>query len=383
MMDTCRGRRVYLAQLPFSTAKLTAPLRSLQFAIIIAAALSLSSNHARADETLDTQWKKCFAMAQEAEAKRAIPQALSLYEKALSLAEQFGKQDGRLSVTLHRFGTFCLYWGMLDRSVSLYKESIVVIEHMPSDQRLDLDLATEYSLLCQALDEQRKHEEAESCARKALALQESLLHPEDGALIETLNRLGNAVFAQQRHAEALVFFKRAAHIAQLEKSRNLGPMLLNIARIEVILDKFDEADADLQKAMALESRSDPKAFADGLQRVGRRNTEKRRWQQAERCLKEAHTLLASAGSLNTPTMADLLFDYGKLYRLQGQFLRAESLYRQAFAILKQPKEPAQIKLKGRIASDLVQTLEAQGKSKETAAFRKYIVSEPAKPPNAH
>jgi tetratricopeptide (TPR) repeat protein len=370
-MMIIRGRKsVVPSELPCPTPKLIRRLPFLHVGTLVAIILTLLGNSGPAADSLDTEWKKYLRMAEEAENSQSIAQTLSLYERALSLAEQFGKQDGRLSVTLHRFGKFCSLHNMSDKAIDLLRESTSVIEHLPADQRLDLDLAKEYTWLGFALLHKHKYAEAESYARKALALQEGLLDPDDEALMETLPNLAALLFVEKHYVEALSCYRRAAHVARVQNSPELGPMLLMVARLEVMTDQLDEADKTFQQAMACKRRSNKQEFADGLHGLGRTNANKQRWRQAEFCFKEAQALLCDCGLTNGPMMAELLDDYGTLYKLRGQFPAAEGLYRRAFAILKLPKEPAQIKLKGKIAEDLALTLEAEGKSKEAAALKK-------------
>jgi tetratricopeptide (TPR) repeat protein len=371
-----------LSELPCPTPKLIARSIFHHAATVVAIILTLSGNSGPAADSLDTEWKKYLRMAEEAEKSQSIEQTLSLYERALSLAEQFGKQDGRLSVTLHRFGQFCSLHNMPDKAIDLLRESTSVIEHLPADQRLDLDLATEYNWLGYALLDKDKYAESESYVRKALTLQEALLDPQDATLLPTLTNLGEALFRQKRDDEALYIYKRAAHIARVQNSPGLGTLLLRVATLEVTTDRFDEADKSFQQAMACERKSNKQEFADGLHGLGHANGHKERLRQAEFCEKEAQTLLSDCGLTNGRTMADLFFDRAELYRKQRQFPMAERLYRRGFAIVKQSKEPQCVKLKGKIALHLVETLEAQGKSKEIGAFKKYIVSESAKPANA-
>ena len=321
----------------------------------------------------DSQWKQYLQSADEANEHGSTQLAGTHYAKALAIAEQFGEHDPRFVVTLHKLGNFYLYRAP-SSAASYFKRSLTLMETLPRDQVLDLDLALENGLLCEALINQGKFADAEPYAKRKLALQESLLHEDDPALFQSLMRMADCELGQLHYAQAIPFLKRAIEIARARKYATLGNHLLVLARTEVYNLEFSKADDYKQQAIALKNSCVPSAFADDLRTVGVAFMRKERWKEADDCYKETAHILSSAHLEKTIHMAALLADQGRLCYRQGQYTNAEAIHRKALLLIKPLNLPIKDQVVKMIIGFLAQDLEKEGKIEEAAKLQQQLES---------
>ena len=327
----------------------------------------------------DIQWKKCLQVADQAAESSAPELAGPLYIKALSMAERFGEHDPRLVVSLHKVGSFYLYRSP-PKAASYYKRSLAVMETLPRHQVLDLDLAMENGLLCEALMQQKKYAEAEQYAKKKLALEESLLRNDDGALVHSLMRIGECEFNQERFEQAEPYYKRASEIARAQNFPLLPNIFLILARIEAQACQFDKAVSYKQQAEAVKYKSDQVEFADNLRRLGVSFMRKRQWKEANDCYQEAADLLSTAPKDTSEITATLLSDRGRLCFRQEQYSQAQVLYEKALSLTRSAKLSVHKDLVEWVKS-LAEVLQKQGKTEEAAKLSQQLQAVSAKSAN--
>jgi tetratricopeptide (TPR) repeat protein len=142
------------------------------------------------------------------------------YAEAISLAEyyaklvknRFGENHEDYALALNNIGYFYDIQGLFRQAEPYYKRAIAITEQVlgPDDPRL----ATNLYNLAISYQQQRRYNEAEPLYKRALQLREKALGPNDPSFAKEINNFASLYLLQGRYREAEPLFKRALAIAE-------------------------------------------------------------------------------------------------------------------------------------------------------------------------
>ncbi|HEY9870685.1 MAG TPA: tetratricopeptide repeat protein, partial [Candidatus Obscuribacterales bacterium] len=179
-----------------------------------------------------------------------------------------------------------------------------------------------------------RYAEAEPLYRRALAIAETALGPNDPSLVATINNLADLYRAQGKYSQAEPLYKRALALA--EKAAVGAPT--PPSREERPLHAQDKPVSELELATYLNDLAD-------FYRA------QRKYSEAEPLYWKALALSEKALGRGHPTLAVTLNNLGDLYRTQGRRAEAEPLYRRALLISKKAMESPESGIQWALAID--------------------------------
>ena len=189
-----------------------------------------------------------------------------------------------------------------------------------------------------ALYRQGHYAEAEPMLRRALAIREKALAPNDPSLALSLNNLAELYRAQGRYDVAEPLHKRALAIRERARAPNnpdLAQSLNNLALLYQDQGRYPEAEPLHKRALAIREKAlgpnDPE-LAQSLNNLALLYREQSREDEAEPLLKRALAIREKTLGPGHPDFAANLTDLAELYRAQGREGEAEPLLKRALAI---------------------------------------------------
>jgi tetratricopeptide (TPR) repeat protein len=223
--------------------------------------------------------------------------------------------------------------GRHDEAIAAQRRALALLEEALGPE--DLRVAEANYGLARALISKGEPSEAEAAGKRALAIEEAKLGPEHPRVASTLNLLGANCHAQRRYEEALVWFERSLAI----KQQRLGPehpklasSLSNIGIIYFELEQFEQALPPLDRAAAIDEATygtDSVQFAASLlnralvlEELGRR----------EQALRDLYRAVAICEAADSPMLANSLNALGIVLRAAGRNEEARVVLERALAL---------------------------------------------------
>lgn len=260
-----------------------------------------------------------------------------LMRRALEIQEsQSGPNDPTTISLVNMLGSVCLDLRKFNEAEGLFHRSLLT--HEAADPPDTTAMAHDLQHLSGVYSNQGKNEESEALARQALEIQDNRSQEPSGMAAHLASSLGRFYWGQGRYAEAEVLLLRWLELEE----RTMGPQdpnvlacldeLVNFYRIQ---GRETEASALAQRALemaarAKEQKGEPSDHSD-LERVRR---------------------LANSGST---------------FMSQGEYARAEELYREALE-LEQKSDPREYPMKASLLGMLGYAKCMQGKYEEALPF---------------
>ena len=169
-------------------------------------------------DTQETQWKVHMDAADEANRQGHYGDAEKSIKAALKEAERFGPQDLRLGTTLNTLASLYEAQGKYAEAEPLDKRALAIDEKAlgPEDPYVAI---IDLNNLAELYHQQSKYAEAEPLYKRSLSILEKALGPEHPIMAKSLNNLGLVYTAQGKYAEAEPLHKRALAI----REKALGP----------------------------------------------------------------------------------------------------------------------------------------------------------------
>jgi len=169
-------------------------------------------------DTQETQWKKHMDAADEAYRQGHYGDAEKSIKAALKEAERFGPQDLRLGTTLNNLASLYEAQGKYAEAEPLDKRALAIEEKAlgPEDPYVAI---IGLNNLAELYHQQGKYAEAEPLHKRSLSILEKALGPEHPIMAKSLNNLGLVYTAQGKYAEAEPLYKRSLAI----REKTLGP----------------------------------------------------------------------------------------------------------------------------------------------------------------
>jgi EAL domain-containing protein (putative c-di-GMP-specific phosphodiesterase class I)/Tfp pilus assembly protein PilF len=247
-------------------------------------------------------YRRLTAAADQARRRGQYARAVSLYGKALELAQRYGAEDQWWTAT--------------------------------------------YTSLALAYSRLGKYIEAEALHRRALEIYEKAQNLEQPRIASCLSNLGALYYHQGNYAEADAFYQRALTIQE----SILGPMhpelgvdLNNLGAIRTQQRRYEEAEPLVRRALAIQEQAlglDHPDVATTLNNLAFLYQEQGRHGEAESLLRRALTVVQNARGRAHPETALYLNNLASFCAEHGREEAAASLHRQALAIRKKALGPA-------------------------------------------
>ena len=207
-------------------------------------------------DTQETQWKKHMDAADEAYRQGHYGDAEKSIKAALKKAERFGPQDLRLGTTLNNLASLYEAQGKYAEAEPLDKRALAIEEKAlgPEDPYVAI---IGLNNLAELYHQQGKYAEAEPLYKRSLSILEKALGPEHPIMAKSLNNLGLVYTAQGKYAEAEPLHKRALAI----REKALGPehltvaaSLSSLANLYLNLGKYSQAEPLIQRAREIRAK---------------------------------------------------------------------------------------------------------------------------------
>ncbi|MCH8805465.1 MAG: tetratricopeptide repeat protein, partial [Planctomycetes bacterium] len=153
---------------------------------------------------------KAYAAVRYAEAEK-------LYKLSVTEAENFGRTDPRLALSLNNLAMLYDTQGKYDQAEPLFKRSLAINEKALGPEHPDV--AASLNNLAELYRVQGKYDQAEPLYKRSLAIKEKALGPEHPDVALGLNNLAALYDTQGKYDQAEPLYKRS--LAIYEKA--LGP----------------------------------------------------------------------------------------------------------------------------------------------------------------
>lgn len=258
----------------------------------------LVSAHASAQDSL---WQEHMAIGKKAVQEGLYADAERAYLAALKEAEGFGPQDPRFAQTLYDLAA--LYY----------------------------DLAALYRI-------QAKYAEAEPLLKRALAILEDVLGPEDQNVATSLNALAGVYAILGNFADAEKLYKRALAIQEKllrPDEAEIANSLDGLALVYTVQSKYFDAEQLYKHALAIREKvfgPDHPAVANSLSSLALLYFGQVNYTKAEPLYHRSIRILEKTLGQDHPSLANSLSGLAGLYMRQGRRPQAESLFKRALAI---------------------------------------------------
>jgi len=204
------------------------------------------------------------------------------------------------------------------------------------------------NLLGSTLEGQARYDEAEKLHRRALAMRKKAFGEQNADVAQSLANLGNICMRQDRNQEAESLLREALVIYE----KSLGPETPEVANAVNSLALVYDAMGRLTEAEELNARAlairrkvlGPRHLevALSLMNLGNVYVAQARYDEAETLLKQSLVIAEAAGGADHPTVAMSLGNLAKVYQERNRYALAEPLSKRSLAIrerLNGPEHP--------------------------------------------
>jgi tetratricopeptide (TPR) repeat protein len=239
----------------------------------------------------------------------------------------------------------------------------------PNDQLL----ATRLSNLAELLRATDRLKEAEPLYRRALKITEASPGENHHTAVIRLNNLATLLHTTNRLAEAERLYRRALDVAVAGLRSDdplLATCLLNFAALLRATSRLSEAEDLYRQALAIEEANfgpDHPRVANQLNGLAGVLRATGRFQEAEIMIRRALAINEASHHSDHPDTAECLNSLGQLLQATGRLTEAEPLYRRAVGIIEASFGPAHSQMANHLNS-LANLLHVMGDDKETEAL---------------
>lgn len=286
------------------------------------------------------EWRRDADLGGRALSHGRLSEAEPALESALARAEAFRPGDVRLASSLNAFGDLRMAQGLPAKAEPLYRRALAIMEKASGPDSPETAAAVAY--LAEACAASGKDAEAARLLRRALnsAQTDPKRHAEIAARLSEFAGLQRSL---GRDDEAAAAYRRA--LAVTEKA--LGPenrftadRLTDLALFHHARGDFAEADSYYQRALAVKEKilgpGHPETEA-AMNDLALFYEAQEKLDDAEALYKRALAQLERAHGKSSPRLAATLGHYAHLQRRRGRAVQAASLEARANALLQRPK----------------------------------------------
>jgi tetratricopeptide (TPR) repeat protein len=222
------------------------------------------------------------------------------------------------------------------KAESLMRRALAICEASlgPEDPAVAMPLTN----LAQLLHSTNRLSEAEPLMRRALAVDEAKYGPRHPNVAISLNNLAQLLRDTNQMAEGELLLRRALAI----EAEHFGPdhpkvasVLSNLADLLRVTNRLAEAEPLMRRVLAHAERTfgpNHTVVAKRLGNLAELLQATNRFEEAERLMRRALTITKGNLGTNDPTVATALNNLGWQLKLSGRLKEAEELMRQALAI---------------------------------------------------
>ena len=252
----------------------------------------------------------------------------SLKQREAKLAEDTTRDQNQVADAAFFLGQSLLEQGKYRESARAFERCLQIRPDDPAvlnDTAVSLELAGDYT-------------RAEPLYRRALAINETALGPDNSEVATNLGNLGLLFEFKGNYAEGEPLLRRALAIDE----GVLGPNHPNVARdlnnlAELLMDKSDYAEAEPlhRRALAINEKalgSEHPSVATDLNNLAELLRDKGDFAGAEPLYRRALAIDEKALGPDHPDVARDLNNLAELLRDKGEYAEAEPLYRRALAV---------------------------------------------------
>ena len=234
--------------------------------------------------------------------------------------------------------------GRFDEAIDAQRRALALLEDALGPE--DIRVATAHYGLARALINQGDLAAAEAAGKRALAIEEAKLGPQHPRVGSTLNLLGAACQLDRRFDEALVWFERSLAIKQLRLGPDhpkLASTLSNIGTIHFEIEQYELALPPLDRALAIDEATygtESIQFAASLLNRGLVLNELDRREEALRDLARAVAIHEATHGPDSPMIAKSLNALGTVQHDAGLHEQARVNLERALTLHEQLGEDA-------------------------------------------
>jgi tetratricopeptide (TPR) repeat protein len=311
---------------------------------------------------------------------QATPEDYVRAKPRASASDARANLDATVDYTFYtQAGWRALRKGYLDTAEHEFISAIKATKRLvPVDERL---VARAYADYAWALQQQKRHAEAEPLLKWVLAVREANFYPDALAIAKTRNQLATLYSDVGRDAEAEPLLVRA--IADHEKSAK--PDSSELARGHTLLGllmvaqkRFPEAEAPFLKAVRLQEKargSYNSETGDALNNLARTYQEQRKFDQARPLFERALAIFEQSRGPADPAIALVLDSLARIDETRGDVEEAEAKYRRAIGIW-DVMAPAGAASRSEVAGHFADFLDRHGRGDEARKLRPRPVATP-------
>lgn len=207
-------------------------------AVITSILMSFVQQTATAGQKSEELWKKYLSEGDRIYKSDKYARSAQWYKKALAEAQARKKNDASVAIILYRLGTISLSGYHHREAKEYFQKCLHILERLPNDKRLDLDIA---STLVSLGDVSGSAVKAQIYFERALAIQKKLLHAEDTEFGTTQYKLACALYNLNKYEKALPLYKSAESIFAKHGLTLRTEVEIEMAACCVKLGRYDEA----------------------------------------------------------------------------------------------------------------------------------------------
>lgn len=283
-------------------------------------------------------WQDLSISAAKAQRAAKLDEAERLLSKALTVAEEFGDSDPRLTQSLAALTNLCIVRGELDKAETLCRRELSILSR----------LGTKYSDTRKVLlrlgrikYDQFNYPEAEKFLSQALVIErESPGVLSDRELVILQYFLASACYRQKEYVKAESLLEEAIRVKRRivrHEKWELRTLIVAKAQILLAMGKVSQADECLKEVLLKGQYTDEREAARWYTTVATLYFEANDYARAEPLFKEALAIRERYVEKSTASLADrvvlidCLIRLGNMYRIEGRGEKAQEYCERALA----------------------------------------------------
>jgi tetratricopeptide (TPR) repeat protein len=302
--------------------------------------------------TQETLWKAYIDAGIMAYFEQHYVEAERRFKLACKEAESFGPQDPRLASSLYYLTL--VYFKNPDKSaeaLQLARKARAIWEKTIWENHREiepLEVAGNLESLAGELITRGYYGDVELLLTQSLAIRRKFLKPQHPTIARTLSYIAITNYGQKKYDEASSHFREALGIYteanDTARHEDIITALRNFATINKSIGNYKEAELFLQRALEFRQKNLEPEYSDIniFYELASLYSDMQKLEEAERVLNRGLKIMQKVYGSNgadialklshTQAMTDLAF----AYTTAGNYSKAESIYKEALAILEKP-----------------------------------------------
>jgi CHAT domain-containing protein/Tfp pilus assembly protein PilF len=249
---------------------------------------------------------------------------------------RYGTGHAAYGMALYHIGNAYESVGRYHDAEEAFKRALAIFEKNLSPQ--DPSLAHALNDLAWTYHRQGRYDEAEGLYKRVLAVfDEGGTSANQDGLAAALNNLGLVYLYQDRYGDAEGLFRRAVSISEKipGRSTDLGRELINLGQVYNRQGRYEEAESALKRALSIQERvlgAKHPDFAQSMINLAWVINSRGRYSEAEELYNRGLKIYESALGSNHPVFAEVLHNLAVAYERQHKYSDAKAIYQRVLAI---------------------------------------------------